>query len=47
LDFTSADADDAPWLVARAAVKDAAARAADTPIASVRLMPYLLEQPSH
>src|SRR5436305_7653149 len=48
LDFTSAETGDAPWLVARvAAVNEAAARAADTPMASVRLMPYLLEQPSH
>src|SRR5215471_12865312 len=45
LDFTSADAP--PRLVARAAVNEAAARAAETPMASVRLMPYLLEQPSH
>src|SRR5947207_8506462 len=40
LDFTSAETGDAPWLVARvAAVNEAAARAADTPMASVRALP--------
>jgi hypothetical protein len=48
LDFTSADADEAPGLEAKAApVNEAAARAADTLMASERLMPYLLKQSSH
>jgi hypothetical protein len=48
LDFTSADADEAPGLEARAApVNDAAAKAAEMLMANERLITYLLERPPH